>query len=90
MNSLENKADIRIKNVFFTEDLINVELMDGRIIAAPLVWYPSLFNAKVEERNDWSISAGGYGIHWEMINEDLSSEGLLIGAKSPEFNQLTQ
>lgn len=90
MNSLESKAVIRIKKRFFTEDLMNVELMDGWIISAPQAWYMGLFNATKKERSDWSISAGGYGIHWEIIDEDLRSEGLLIGAKSPEFKQLAQ
>jgi hypothetical protein len=88
MISLNNKTDIRVKNVNFTDDLLIVELMDGRIISAPMAWYPRLFNASVEERKNWTISAGGYGIHWQSIDEDLSSEGLLLGAKSPEMIEL--
>ena len=28
-------------------------------------------------RNDFRISASGYGIHWSQIDEDLSIDGLL-------------
>jgi hypothetical protein len=45
-----------------------------------LVWYPRLLNATAEQRNNWRISGGGYGIHWEDVDEDLSTEGLLRGA----------
>jgi hypothetical protein len=28
----------------------------------------------------WELSAGGFGIHWPEVDEDLSVEGLLRGA----------
>ena len=49
-------------------------------IAVPLAWYPRLLAANAEERADWEIAGGGYGIHWPRIDEDLSVEGLLRGA----------
>jgi hypothetical protein len=39
-----------------------------------------LANASVEQRAHWEKCAGGYGIHWPDIDEDLSTEGLLRGA----------
>ena len=38
------QTDERVKNVFFTEDTISVDLIDGRTIVVPLVWYPRLLN----------------------------------------------
>jgi hypothetical protein len=55
-------------------------LLDGRTIIVPLVWYLSLLNASPQQRANWQISGGGYGIHWPDIDEDLSTEGLLRGA----------
>ncbi|MGD2182754.1 DUF2442 domain-containing protein [Lusitaniella coriacea LEGE 07167] len=72
-----------MKNVNFTEDTISVDLMDGRVIAVPLTWYPRLFNATPEQRKQWEICGGGYGIHWEEIDEDISTEGMLRGAPAP-------
>nr|WP_324616371.1 DUF2442 domain-containing protein [Lusitaniella coriacea] len=72
-----------MKNVNFTEDTISVDLMDGRVIAVSLTWYPRLFNATPEQRKQWEICGGGYGIHWEEIDEDISTEGMLRGAPAP-------
>ncbi|MBK7267287.1 MAG: DUF2442 domain-containing protein [Ignavibacteriales bacterium] len=81
-------SDERIKNVKIDENLITVDLMDGRIISVPLVWYPSLMNATPEQLMNWEIAGGGYGIHWPDLDEDLSTEGFLRGAPSPKkFNK---
>ena len=83
MGILALAADERVKGVQVTEDTVSVSLMDGRIISVPLVWYPRLFNATPEQRKNWQICGGGYGIHWPDIDEDLSTEGLLRGAPAP-------
>ena len=83
MGILAIRADERVQNVSFTEDTISVDLMDGRIITVPLVWYPRLLEATPEQREKWQVGGGGYGIHWEEIDEDLSTEGLLRGAPAP-------
>lgn len=36
-----------------------------------------LQNATQQERNTFTISASGYGIHWPLLDEDLSIDGLL-------------
>jgi len=73
----------RIVNVEVTEDELKVELLDGRAVTAPLVWYPRLLHASPEQRANWKLAGGGYGVHWPDIDEDLSSEGLLRGAPAP-------
>ncbi len=83
MGILAIQADERVKQVYFTEETISVDLMDGRTITVPLVWYPRLLNATPEQRADWEICGGGYGIHWDSIDEDLSTEGMLRGAPAP-------
>lgn len=77
------QTDERVKDVRLTEDTIAVDLMDGRTITVPLVWYPRLFNATPKQRENWRVSGSGYGIHWEEIDEDLSTEGMLRGAPAP-------
>lgn len=78
------KAGERVKNVRITEDLLSVDLLDGRTISVPLVWYPTLLHATPQQRDDWRISGGGFGIHWPALDEDLSTEGLLRGAPAPQ------
>jgi len=58
--------------------------MDGRTITVPLAWYPRLLNATQEQRDHWELSGGGYGIHGPDIDEDLSTEGLLLGVPAPK------
>jgi len=86
MSILAIKTDERVKNVFITEDVISVDLMDGRTITVPLVWYPRLLNGTVEQQAKWKICGGGYGIHWEELDEDLSTEGMLRGAPAPKLS----
>ena len=83
MGILALAADERVADVEFTEDMLTAQLMDGRRISVPLVWYPRLLNATEEQRKNWRISGGGYGIHWEDVDEDLSTEGMLRGAPAP-------
>lgn len=56
-------SDERVKNVTIKDEMLIVDLMDGRIISVPLVWYPALCNASVEQLLKWEIAGGGYGIH---------------------------
>ena len=64
-------------NVTFVDDTFSVELSDGRTIRVPLVWFPRLLRAKPEQREQYQVSSRG--IHWELIDEDISVDGLLAG-----------
>ena len=77
------KPGERAKNVTTDDRYVSVELLDGRVISVPLVWYPRLLNATPAQRANWILCAGGFGIHWPDIDEDLSTEGLLRGAPAP-------
>ncbi len=83
MGILALQADERVAGVEISEDTLGVQLMDGRTISVPLVWYPRLLNATEAQRKNWRVIGGGYGIHWEDVDEDLSTDGLLRGAPAP-------
>jgi hypothetical protein len=76
-------ADIRVRDVTVSEDELTVALMDGRTITVPLAWYPRLEAGTPEQRARWEMAGAGYGIHWPELDEDLSTEGLLTGARAP-------
>jgi hypothetical protein len=88
MGILALAADERVSAVEITEDELIVDLMDGRTISVPLAWHPRLLNATPQQRANWQVSGGGYGIHWEEIDEDLSTEGLLRGAPAPRLQSV--
>lgn len=83
MHSLVSDNDLRVMSVQIDDDRLTVELMDGRAISVPLAWYPRLSSASPAERDNWELAGGGYGIHWPDLDEDLSTEGLLKGARAP-------
>lgn len=87
MGILAVAADERVADVTFDEDTLSVRLKDGRTISVPLAWYPRLFHATAEQRRNWKVAGGGYGIHWPDIDEDISTEGLLRGAPAPQGGQ---
>jgi hypothetical protein len=56
-----------------------IELMDGRRLSVPLVYFPRLLHAKPVQRNAFEISGGGVGLHWDDLDEDINVEYLLMG-----------
>ena len=74
----------RIVQVTITDDMLSVDLEDGRTIAVPIGWYPRLAYGTPAERANFQISGAGYGIHWPDLDEDIGVEGLLLGKKSGE------
>jgi len=77
-----NTSAVKVINVLATDiqfdaERMHVQLSDGREIAVPLEWFPSLRNATDEQRNKWQLIGKGVGIHWEALDEDISVEKLL-------------
>jgi hypothetical protein len=64
-------------DVLCTDDALQVTLSDGRVISVPLAWSPRLYSASSAQRKNWRLIAGGVGIHWEEIDEDISVRSLL-------------
>ena len=67
--------------IWFDKENMWVALTDGRQLSIPLVYFPRLLNATSEQRNNYELSGGGTGIHWEEIDEDISVPGLILGNK---------
>ncbi len=80
MNILAKIGDERVLDVRCDDHSLNVDLIDGRTISAPLAWYPRLLHGTPNQRANWEVCGGGYGVHWPELDEDLSTEGLLRGA----------
>lgn len=88
MSSLALKSEPRAEHVHCTEDELVVVLTDGRTLSVPLAWFPRLANASARQRSKYELLGNGSGIHWPMIDEDISLSGLLMGNPSTELHQL--
>jgi hypothetical protein len=66
-----------IQKIVFEKDELVISI-NGKISRFPLkIISKNLFNASIHERNTYEISPSGYGIHWPLLDEDLSVDGLL-------------
>lgn len=70
-------ATHKIEMIRFSEDFIIINI-DGNELTIPLDKLSDRLKSATEiERGMYKISPSGYGIHWPLIDEDLSIEGIL-------------
>ena len=74
-------------NVSVSDDVLAVDLADGRTITVPLAWFPRLAHGTPAERANWRLIGSGEGIHWPDLDEDISVESLLAGRRSGEAQE---
>lgn len=66
-----------IKQISFENNFI-ILMVDNQVVRLKLSDVSQkLANASINEREDFKISPSGYGIHWRLLDEDLSINGLL-------------
>jgi len=66
-----------IQKILFRDDAMLLTV-DGQEHSFPLTSLPKrLRNASQQERETFEISPSGDGIHWPLLDEDLSIDGLL-------------
>lgn len=77
-----------IQKLSFEDDRMHLQV-DGRQYTFDLADIsPSLLRASPEGRMRYEISPSGYGIHWPLIDEDLSIDGLLGVRHHPSESKL--
>jgi hypothetical protein len=65
-----------INAIQFNEEIFKINI-DGQSYEFKLSGISEkLANASDIEKNKYEISPSGYGIHWPLIDEDLSIDGL--------------
>lgn len=84
MSTLARKVEYEpvAKRVVFTNDFLCLLLTDGREIKVPLEFYPRLKKATKRQREKYEIFGMGASIHWPLLDEDLSVEGIIAGRPS--------
>jgi hypothetical protein len=85
MNTLETEIQgARAMGVRVDENVLAIDLTDGRTIITPLAWYPRLMYGTPQERASFEIIGDGRYIHWPALDEDLTVAGILAGHPSHE------
>lgn len=77
----------RVSDIEFTDNMLSVRLVDGRILLVPLAWYPRLVVASETERKEWRVFEDGEErdiIFWEELDELIPAIALLTGVPSRE------
>ncbi len=62
-----------VSEIEFAEDKIFILYENGRLVKAPLDWFPSLKDAKEEIRANYEIKNNGNTIFWPEAKESISS-----------------
>jgi hypothetical protein len=84
MATLRLERDPIAVSVEITDEQISVRLVDGRVLSAPLEWYPRLAHAAPAERANYQLLGHGAAIAWPDLDEHLSIASLLAGRASGE------
>jgi hypothetical protein len=74
-----NFSEPRIIKVAVDVSEVIFWLTDGRAVRSPLALYPTLLKAADQDRQQFTVSARGLGVHWPNLDFDLSLEGMLAG-----------
>jgi len=59
--------EARAQHVTVNEEALTLDLVDGRTITVPLMWYPRLWHGTSEERDRFEIFGAGIYISWPDI-----------------------
>jgi len=73
-----------IKTLQFNREKLEIEIDDQNHEFKLVDISEKLAKASDIERNKYEISPSGYGIHWPLIDEDLSIDGLLEITHAPK------
>ena len=80
-----NQPEAIAVKVDFSDDMICLTLTDGREIKTPIEFYPRLAKATQKQLQNYRLIGGGRGIHWKDLDEDLSSESIILGRRAYNY-----
>ncbi len=69
--------EYRIAHVHCDDAMLWLTLQDGRVVGAPLAWFPRLQQATSAQRAQYELWPGGDAIHWPAVDEDISVRVLM-------------
>lgn len=63
------------KSVTFDQCMIQVTLMDGRVIGVPIAWFPLLRDATADQQTKYEIGGGGISLIGKRLTKTIPSPG---------------
>lgn len=84
---ITSEVQPRVETVEFSNEMLSVSLADGRVVLVPVNWYPRLFHASENERQQWRVFEDSDErdiIFWEQLDELIPVIALLAGVPSRE------
>ena len=66
-----------VQNIEFKENTMYLKVDNKEYVFQIEKISKKLLNASEIEREKYEISPSGYGLHWPLLDEDLSIDGLL-------------
>ncbi len=75
--SVHKTSEAFASEVWFDKKMMHIRLLDGRELSVPLEWFPKLRDATDKQRKKWRFIGRGIGIHWDLLDEDISIPALL-------------
>ena len=93
MNTTIRPRPIALRSVRCDDRTLYVELADGTCLTAALTQFPRLLRGSKEERQEWQSVGAGTGIHWPLLDEDISIAGLKrdqaqVGSMHPAMREV--
>ncbi len=81
------KKHHQVESVHVEKGILHL-IVDGNSIESELKDVsPLLATATEEELKEFKVSPSGYGIHWTLLDEDISIDGLLGIVHTPSTNR---
>lgn len=80
----------KILNVWFTPDRIYIRTDADDIYSRPLEAFPTLKEASVAQREEYTVELGGEALRWAAIDEDIHISSFLEEEEPQTDNEVAQ
>jgi hypothetical protein len=74
---MSTSTKVLITSIGFATDRLFVELSTGRVLVVPHSYTKRLANASEEQLKEYRLVGNGRGIHFPLIDEEISVEGII-------------
>ena len=77
MNKTQQRDGDHPVNIQFHDDMIWVILKDGRVIGAPLDWFPWLAEASIDQRVRFEVHP--FSVTWPDLDDGIDIQAFVTG-----------